>query len=129
MGTVIPKPALEVVVNAALFVKLGNSYGISWAAQEYVDSILDSIHSEQWIGYFNFQFKSAEDVLYKICNTSSQTSRWCDVVKKYKLDELGITNPTINRLLEKSKEKDLTTVISLARKLYNDHIERNTVKK
>lgn len=129
LGTVIPRPALEVVVNASLFVKLGNVYGISWEAQKYVDSILDSIHSEQWIGYFNFIFRTSEDVLYKISNSSEQTNRWCEIVIRYKLDELGITNPAVNKLLRKSKVRELSTVSSIAYKLYNENIERNTVRK
>ena len=47
LGTIIPKPALEIVINATLLIKMGNCYGISWSAQEYADKILDSIRLEQ----------------------------------------------------------------------------------
>ncbi len=118
LGTIIPKPALEIVVNAVLLVKLGNAYGVSWDAQDYADNILDSIHSEQWKGYFTLQFKSAEDVLWSIKCKDRRMERWFDIVETYNLDNLEIADPQINKLLQKSRERDRDAVSSIAYKLY-----------
>ncbi|KEH89317.1 hypothetical protein Z967_10680 [Clostridium novyi A str. 4540] len=119
LGTIIPKPALKVVIDATLLIKMGNSYGISWGAQEYADKILDSIHSEQWRSYLDSQLSSSEYVLQKICCNDDRTTRWMNIVEKYDLNTLDITNPLIRSLLDKSIAKRANEVSSIANKLYN----------
>jgi hypothetical protein len=118
LGTIIPKPALEVVINATLLIKMGNSYGISWSTQAYADKILDSIRLEQWRYYLEAQLKSSEYVLSKIHCDDEKTDRWIAVVEKYSLNTLGVTNPLIQSLLDKSISKKRKEVASIAHKLY-----------
>ncbi|NFO67026.1 hypothetical protein FDC27_08645 [Clostridium botulinum] len=118
LGTIIPKPALEVVINSTLLIKLGNSYGISWAAQEDANKILDSIHQEQWKYFLDFQLKSSEYVLSKLSCNDERTDRWMELVEKYKLNELDITNPLIKALLDKSIAKKSNEVSSIANRIY-----------
>ncbi|MDF2882890.1 MAG: hypothetical protein K0R54_3447 [Clostridiaceae bacterium] len=118
LGTIIPKPALEVVINSTLLIKLGNSYGVSWSAQDDADKILDSIHIEQWRYYLDSLLKSSEYVLAKISYRDERIDRWFKIVEKYHLNELDITNPLIKSLLDKSIDKNKSTVSSIASKLY-----------
>lgn len=124
LGTIIPKPALEVVINATLLIKMGNGYGISWSAQEYADKILDSIRLEQWRYYLESQLSSSEYVLSKISCNDDRTDRWMNIVEKYNLNTLDITNPLIQSLLDKSIDKKSREVSSIAHKLYTKIIDR-----
>ncbi|MBU3171136.1 caspase family protein [Clostridium estertheticum] len=117
LGTIIPKPALEVVINSVLATKLGNSYGTSWSAQEYANEILDSLHLEQWRQYFNLLFVRSEVILQKISCSDERTERWFELAERYKLNELEIVNPHVKTLLNKSIEKNKALVSSIARNL------------
>lgn len=124
LGTIIPKPALEIVINATLLIKMGNCYGISWSAQEYADKILDSIRLEQWRYYLESQLSSSEYVLSKISCNDDRTNRWMNIVEKYNLNTLDVTNPLIQSLLDKSIDKKSKEISSIAHKLYNKIINR-----
>ncbi len=53
LGTSIPNPALAICVTAALCVKLGNPWGIAWAAQAASGEVLDNVSKERWIYYLD----------------------------------------------------------------------------
>ena len=103
---------------------MGNCYGISWSAQEYADKILDSIRLEQWRYYLESQLSSSEYVLSKISCNDDRTNRWMNIVEKYNLNTLDVTNPLIQSLLDKSIDKKSKEISSIAHKLYNKIINR-----
>ena len=125
LGTVIPNPALEQVINSVLLVKLGNSYGLSYDAQSYADKILDRIGLEQWSYYIKYQFMNAEDILLKISQKDNRCKRWFEIVEKYKLYNIDVLNQDIKILLDKSREKDKYAAGAVALKLYNTSLEQS----
>lgn len=103
LGTKFPQPALNTCVKAVLLVKLGNTYGVSWDAQDTADKLLDQLTVADWKKYLMTGLPQDDDILdyltgqYKV---SSMILRWKEVVKKYKLDEIDVSNKKVKMLLE-----------------------------
>lgn len=99
LGTKIPDLALKECLTAIIFVKIGNSYGISWAAQPYADKLLSRITVEQWTTYLESYMKDEPDLVNYIKNNQTIRNRWKDLVKEYKLKELNIVDATVKSIL------------------------------
>lgn len=100
MGNSIPAPAFGTCMTAVLACKLGNSYGISWDAQCYLDEILQTVSRDRWVYYLSSVLPYDRVVLYKLCGNLT-VDRWIDLVQEYGLDKIGIEG-----------EKDLKDLIS-----------------
>ena len=99
LGTVIPKPALKDCITSVLFVKLGNSYGISWAAEEIADRIMERLTNDEW-GIYLEKYMIEEEVLLDLINDCMpMRKRWKELVRKFELKNLNVTQPRIKKLL------------------------------
>ena len=119
LGTSIPAPALGKCITAALACRLGNSYGISWNAQDAVNRILDTLTPDRWEYYLNSVFPADEVIIVKLQYDSDIISRWTDVVTKYSLHEKNVKDHLINKLLQASAKGRQSIVKNAAEELYN----------
>ena len=87
MGNSIPAPAFGCCMTSVLACKLGNIYGISWDAQQYLDEILKTVSKDRWIYYLGSVLQNDRVILYKL-TIDNIIDRWIDVVEKYNLYEL-----------------------------------------
>lgn len=89
MGNSIPAPAFGNCMTAVLACKLGNSYGISWDAQTYLDEILQTVSQDRWSYYLSSVLPYDRVILYKLCDDIS-IDRWIELVEKYSLDKIDM---------------------------------------
>lgn len=97
LGTKIPNLALKESMTAILYVKLGNSYGVSWEAEKIADRMLDAITKEEWIIYLERYFLEESDLLDSIERTNKVRSQWKQVIKRYELNKLGLVAPQVKK--------------------------------
>lgn len=91
--------ALKECLNAIIYIKIGNSYGISWDAQSYADKILARVTSEQWTTYLEVHMKKETDLIEAIKTNPAMRTRWKKLVKEYELKELNIVDATVKGIL------------------------------
>ena len=89
MGNSIPAPAFGNCMTAVLACKLGNSYGISWDAQTYLDEILQTVSKDRWSYYLSSVLPYDRVILYKLC-VDITADRWIELEKKYSLEKIDI---------------------------------------
>jgi hypothetical protein len=118
LGKSIPTPALGVCITAALVSKLGNSYGRSNSAQEYVNNILESLTPERWEYYMNNVFPGDEDILIKLIHNGRPLANWCELVNEFNLNDFEYKNTQIKKLLDISSKNRTAEVVRAAKKLY-----------
>lgn len=99
LGTAIPRLALKESITSVLYVKLGNSYGTSWAAEEIADRILNRLTESDWITYLENYFLEETNLIDAINDCTKMRKQWKEVIKSYKLKELAISNPQVKRLV------------------------------
>ena len=99
LGTKIPNLALKECLTAIIYVKIGNSYGISWNDEPYADRLLSRITKEQWTTYLEVHMKSESDLIETIKSNSTIKTRWKKLVNDYKLKELNIVNVVVKSIL------------------------------
>ncbi|ANV70820.1 TPA: hypothetical protein QCP98_000731 [Bacillus cereus] len=119
LGSSIPVPALGKCMTATIACKLGNNWGTSWNAQEYLDQILVNLTDERWEYYFNKIFIGEETILFKLLNHGI-VERWCELVKTYDLHTKNITNHQVSQLLQASFNNRNRKVQEIANQLYDD---------
>lgn len=124
MGTVIPITVFGKCLTAILCVKLGNSYGVSFDAQETASKILRNVTPERWKYYFQECFAYDDRVLYKL-QQSSIIKKWYELALTYQFkDQIEqITNQDVKRLLDATVKRG--DVAKYAEKLYYDLGYRN----
>jgi hypothetical protein len=101
MGSVIPPPAFPVCITAALSVRLGNRWSISYAAQKHVNSVLKRVSRERWLYFLNDCLKTEDRILSKLLEENPR-NRWSDLVVEFKLNELAeeIHDSNVRRLVQ-----------------------------
>lgn len=99
LGTTIPRLALKESITSVLFVKLGNSYGTSWAAEKIADRILNRLTESEWITYLENYFLEETNLIDAINDCTKMRNQWKNVIKTYGLKDLGISNPQVKRLV------------------------------
>lgn len=119
MGTSIPSPALGACLTSVLACKIGNSYGISTAAQKYLDEILNNISKDRWEYYLNQVLPYNSDILSKISNSGRQFERWLDIINAYELNKLSIKNADIEFLLDENNRDNPRKVQKRAYDMYS----------
>jgi len=120
MGTSIPRAAVFECLTAVLICRLGNSYGISIGAKEYLDAVLDSTSKENW-AYFLNQMATNGELLYELAYVNRNNGvlgEWSRIVIKYNLDKLILTEK-VNSLIQASACMDYYKVRDMAMKLYS----------
>ena len=99
LGTAIPRLALKESITSVLFVKLGNSYGTSWAAETIANRILNRLTESDWITYLENYFLEETNLIDAINDCTKMRNQWKEVIKAYKLKDLAISNPQVKRLV------------------------------
>lgn len=121
MGSVIPIPAFSICMTAILCVKLGNSYGVSDAAQPSANSILKNITRERWIYFFNECLQTNERLLYKLTmQTTSQ--RWINLIQN-----LNQNNEFTEFIIE-IKDKDVSSILNYTINGRRDRLNRTALE-
>lgn len=121
MGSAIPPPAFSVCMTAVLSVRLGNAYGVSWAAQPHAVSILERVSRDRWAYYLNECFKTDDRILYKLLG-DSPVRRWIELVKEFgllKASSHHVNDSTVKQLIADAAEDRANRVQALASKLIN----------
>lgn len=119
LGTSIPTPALGVCITACLVCKLGNAWGVSHAAQKYIDEILDNLTLERWQYYINEVLPGDEHILYKLSDSDSPVENWLSLIQANNFDNLNIKNILIERMIKASLKGNRNRVKEIATELYN----------
>jgi hypothetical protein len=119
LGTSIPMPALAASLSAILCVRLGNAYGISYAAQPSVQELLTNISNERWEYYLDECLPGDTRILSKL-SQSGPRLRWFDLVSAFKLADMHVKNPRIRKLLEATKERRPAVVANIATDIQRD---------
>ncbi|WP_288414584.1 hypothetical protein [uncultured Novosphingobium sp.] len=121
LGTSIPGPAVAISITAALCVKLGNSYGVAWAAQDSADVVLRNLSSDRWLYYFNERLDQDRIVLAKL--TSEKTAqRWVELIKPLKIDASQISAKGVRELAIATLAGNVIKVTTLGRTLFSSSI-------
>lgn len=119
MGSSIPGPAFGNVMTATLAVKLGNRYGVSWAAQAPADEILKTLTTERWTYYLTQQLPQDSVILAKL-TTEDCAKRWISLLSSHKVENPTTDSRTLGALLAAStsgSDKKVSTVMTNAMSL------------
>ena len=117
LGTVIPSHAVGNCITALLCVKLGNQYGISFAAQNKADELLDGMNIDKKIFYLNNVLPYDEYILNKLTITEC-VNRWIDL--KFAVGEnIKTRNIMVNKLIVATEKKNAAEIIRCANLMRN----------
>lgn len=103
LGTTIPSPAVAICITALLSVVLGNSYGVSEAAQNDANEMIKKISKDRWKYYLNNVLHGEMRILGKL-KFSRPKQNWKKIMNNYSLVEVEVTNKLIANLLKHTKE-------------------------
>lgn len=119
MGSVVPIPAFPVCMTAVLSVKLGNSYGVSNAAQVSATFILKSVTHDRWVYFFNECISTDERLLYKLMQYYT-SQRWINLFSSDFIDDLlpEIKHRDIINLLKFTKDKRQDKLNKISTEMY-----------
>lgn len=118
LGTSIPGPALAVCMTAVLCVKLGNAWGISWAAQQPADQILGSLTTERWLYYFDERLEQDRLVLSKFQHDSA-LSNWISLIGTLQIDPAFISSRDVRALVEATNRGNKQKVRAIGERMFN----------
>ncbi|MBN2897481.1 MAG: hypothetical protein JXO44_01805 [Clostridia bacterium] len=124
LGSTIPTPALPTCFSALLCVTLGNSYGVSWAAESEAKSLLRSLSADRWTYYLNNVFPSDTRILDKL-DSSKPLNQWMQLVEEFQLASLEIKNTSVSSLIKASLEKKDARIKSSRKKLLDEYYGKN----
>ena len=77
LGSSIPIHAFAKCMTAILCVRLGNAYGVSFAAQPFANQMLDRVTSERWVYFFD-KCLPADDLLLGALENTAVADQWCE---------------------------------------------------
>lgn len=109
LGTSIPGPALSICFTAILCVRLGNLYGVSWAAQEAADEMISSISIDRWMYYVSERLLNDRVILAELTSTGP-AQRWCALIKEIGLEVPKNASKGLKVFLEASVRNDFASV-------------------
>ncbi|MDG4905197.1 hypothetical protein P9228_01900 [Mesorhizobium sp. WSM4898] len=116
LGTSIPGPAVAQCVTAALCVKIGNQYGVSWSAQPYADQVINGISADRWKFYLDGRLSEDKLILVKLLN-DVMIDRWIDVFSDINLSSISLEQADVGLLVVATYEGKKARVKSLAARL------------
>lgn len=119
MGSSIPAPAFGTCMTAILACRLGNRYGYSWNAQQYLNVLLDRVSPDRWLYYFETIFPTDETILYKLSSSPELLNRFHDIVVNYKLYELAFTKSEIRKCIQNFNSDNLRSAKKNCEDLYS----------
>lgn len=116
MGNSIPSPAFGVCIVAILACKLGNSFGISWDAQNYLDEMLKNVSNLRWEYFLDKILPNSTTILFKLSNSNDIVKRWIEIAKEYRFFEIDkISDLGVKDLLKYTKNDDIINVQNKAK--------------
>lgn len=107
MGTSIPAPAFGSCMTAILACKLGNSYGHSWEAQQYLDILLKRVSLDRWAYYLETVFPKDDTILYKLISSEELLNRFHEIVVSYGLCTIDFKNSEIRKCIQNLSSDNL----------------------
>jgi len=119
LGTAIPGPALASCMTAVLCVKLGNQWGVSFAAQSDADQILARISIDRWLYYFNERLEYDRIILQKL-TWEKPRQNWVTLINKLKIELKDVPSQRVSRLLKATQANRLDRVDSIASEMFRD---------
>jgi hypothetical protein len=105
LGTVIPAAAIGICFTALLCVRLGNFYGVSWAAKPIADRILKKQASERWAHYLEKILPGEIRILEKLIDEKPR-SQWVSLIAEIPRNHLSVKERAIKDLLDASIAKN-----------------------
>ncbi len=121
LGTSIPGPALAACITAVLCVKIGNYYGVSFAAQVPADQVLQRLSSDRWIYYINERLENDRTILSKLSD-HRLLDRWIDLVRPLSLDASKITSREGRALINATNAGDRDKAKRIAQSMLHTSI-------
>ncbi len=119
LGTSIPVPALGICITATLACKLGNGYGVSIDAQQYLDELLENLIPDRWEYYLDLVLPGDETVLYKLRYTTNAIERWIELCKRFEFNKLVVKKPTVEKLISACLNGNKTKIKDTLSDLYD----------
>lgn len=112
LGTTIPWPAFPISMSAILAVFLGNGYGISNAAQNDANSLLERLTNNQWEYYINECLAGDELILQKLSYYGKAQIRWFLLTNMYNFSTKVIKSKEMKSLIENSQRENSQGLIN-----------------
>jgi hypothetical protein len=122
LGSSIPGPALVTCITAVLCVKLGNFYGVSWAAQAPADQVIEGLSAERWVYYLNERLEEDRLILSKLTYEGPLT-RWIDLIQSQRVDPWKIKSREARAMVVAANARDKAKVQLLAERMLKKSIE------
>lgn len=116
LGSSIPGPALASCITAALCVKLGNQYGISWNAQPPADQVLGTLSQERWIYYLDERLENDELILKKLSDGGKPLQNWISQVSSLGIDPNQLKSKLPIQIIINTNAKNGIMVAQIAKK-------------
>jgi hypothetical protein len=117
LGTSIPRPAFHKCLTAIILVRIGNHYGLAWAAQGPAMQMLKDVTADRW-EYFFDGCLPVDDVLLTELQDERVADRWCSMIAELpRTDGVKPTHKQIRPLLEASRDGDAKIVARRAERL------------
>ena len=120
LGSTIPTPALPVCFSALLCVILGNSFGVSWAAELEAKALLKTLSPERWTYYLNNVLPGDTRILNKLAS-SKPLAQWVHLTSEFNLASLDIKNTAVSRLIKASSENKEAVINLTIKKLLEEY--------
>lgn len=125
LGTTIPTPALAQCIAAVLCVRLGNRWGVSWAAQPTANAILSGLSEQRWSYYLDECLPGDEVILGKLME-GAIASRWSEMVEELNLKDVAVKERAVKDLITKRNKEMALRVVAAATNLHNRLTSRST---
>ena len=120
LGTTIPTPAVPACMTALLSVALGNTYGVSWAAQSEATDILKRVTSDRWQYYLNNVLSSDVRVLRKLVEDKPR-SEWVKLLSNLGIADIDVKTKGVSQLLVHTKANEDKKIERTAQRLIDDY--------
>lgn len=119
LGSSIPGPAFPTCMTAVLCVKLGNMYGVSWAAQSAADQVISSLSAERWVYYLDGRLEFDRVILPKF-SYEACIQRWISLISASGIEVDDIKTRSVQNLIKASLKGDKAKVAELGQKLHRN---------
>ncbi|HXA15437.1 MAG TPA: hypothetical protein VN380_00475 [Thermoanaerobaculia bacterium] len=119
LGTVIPAPALGICMTALLCVRLGNYYGVSWAAQPVADRLLRKQAPDRWTYYVEKVLPGETRILEKL-TTAGPSRQWIGLAKEL-FGSISVREKRIKTLIDASLSEDMRKLNAAAQRLIDGY--------
>src|SRR5207244_13633885 len=96
-------------------VRLGNRYGVSWAAEEAAKRILSGLTEQRWSYYVNECLPGDEIILGKLTDETI-AARWIQIVAEENLAEIEVKDRVVKELITKLNKLNQRQVVVIAAK-------------